>query len=170
MFPERQVTLNYRTKEFAVAEYILEAFPDYSWIVNKKIQDGCSKKRPDLFLDMGEQIIIVEIDEKQHLRYESICENKRMMELSQDVGHRPIVIMRFNPDDYRDEYSKKVPSCWGITRETGLCKLVHSGDWKRRLSTLKDTIEGLIAAPSTKVLETIYLFYNAEEEEEDDEE
>lgn len=25
------------------------------------------------------------------------------MELSQDVGHLPIVFIRFNPDDYRNE-------------------------------------------------------------------
>ena len=28
------------------------------------------------------------------------CENKRIMEISQDLGHRPIVFIRFNPDEY----------------------------------------------------------------------
>jgi hypothetical protein len=160
MFPDKQITLNYRTKEFAVVEYVLKHFPQYSWVANKKIQDGCSNKRPDLFLDMGEKIIIVEIDEKQHMRYESICENKRMMEVSQDVGHRPIIVIRFNPDDYRNENNKKIPSCWGITRNTQLCKLVHHNDWLERLETLKQNIEEKIYASSDKTLEITYLFYD----------
>ena len=69
---------------------------------DKKIQDGCSTRRPDLFLDLGYQIIIIEIDENQHIDYDCSCENKRIMELSQDVGHRPIVFIRFNPDDYKN--------------------------------------------------------------------
>ena len=60
----------------------------------------CSKRRPDLFLDLGYQILIIEIDENQHLDYDCSCENKRIMELSQDVGHKPIVFIRFNPDEY----------------------------------------------------------------------
>jgi hypothetical protein len=44
----------------------------------------------------------IEIDENQHVAYDCSCENKRIMELSQDVGHRPIVFIRFNPDGYKD--------------------------------------------------------------------
>ena len=36
--------------------------------------------------------------------------NNRLMELSQDVGFRPIVFIRFNPDGY------KITSCWYINK------------------------------------------------------
>ena len=69
------------------------------------------EKRPDLFLDFGYQVLIVEIDENQHQNYDCSCENKRLMELSQDVQHKPIVFIRFNPDDYMDQ-ERKISSCW----------------------------------------------------------
>ena len=36
------------------------------WISDKKVQDVCSKRRPDVFADFGSHILIVEIDENQH--------------------------------------------------------------------------------------------------------
>ena len=75
-----------------------EKFVDFDWKTDKTINDGCSKRRPDLLLDFGYQIVIIEIDENQHNNYDCSCENKRIMELSQDLGHRPIVFIRFNPD------------------------------------------------------------------------
>jgi hypothetical protein len=103
LFPEKPVSRNYKTKEYAVVEFIKTSFPELSWVSDKKITDGCSKRRPDLFLDLGYQILIIEIDENQHLDYDCSCENKRIMELSQDVGHKPIVFIRFNPDEYYNE-------------------------------------------------------------------
>ena len=109
MFP---VQKNYKTKEFSVVEYITNVFSDYTWITDKKIQEGCSLKRPDLLLDLGFQVLIIEIDENQHSNYEEICENKRIMELSMDLCHRPVIFIRFNPDDYLLN-NKNVTSCWG---------------------------------------------------------
>lgn len=85
----------------------MENFPDFTWITDKTIQDGCSLRRPDLFLDLGYQVVIVEIDENQHDGYDCSCENKRIMQLSLDVDHRPIVFIRFNPDDYLKKMKKK---------------------------------------------------------------
>ena len=45
-------------------------------------------RRPDLELDLLYQIVI--IDENQHIDYDCSCENKLIMELSQDIAHRPI--------------------------------------------------------------------------------
>jgi hypothetical protein len=70
-------------------------------ITDKKIEGGCSKRRPDIMIDIGFQIIIVEIDENQDNNYDCSCEYKRIMELSQDVGFHPIVFIRFNPDGYK---------------------------------------------------------------------
>ena len=43
---------------------------------------------------------MVEVDENQHNNYDCSCENKRLMELAQDLGHRSMVVIRFNPDAY----------------------------------------------------------------------
>ena len=91
---------NYKTKEKYVVDQIKQTFTNFTWVADKKVQDGCSRRRPDLLLDMGSHIIIVEIDENKHTDYDCSCENKRLMELSQDLQHRPIVFIRFNPDNY----------------------------------------------------------------------
>ena len=98
-----------------MVEYIKNKFTIYDWQTDKKIQDGCSKRRPDLYLDLGYQLIMIEIDENQHMDYDCSCENKRLMEPSLDVNHRPMVFIRFNPDDYK-EYDKNITSCWGYDK------------------------------------------------------
>ena len=62
LFPEIQVSRNYKTKETDVVNRITETFSDFTWVHDKKIKDGCSRRRPDLLLDVGSHIIIVEID------------------------------------------------------------------------------------------------------------
>jgi hypothetical protein len=140
LFPDKPVSRNYKTKEYSVVEYVKTNFSHLTWISDKTIQDGCSKRRPDLFLDMGYQIIIIEIDENQHIDYDCSCENKRIMELSQDVGHRPIIFIRFNPDDYTNQ-DKKISSCWGVNKN-GICTIKKSKkkEWDERLNALKDQI------------------------------
>lgn len=164
LFPDKPNVKNYKTKEKAVTDFILEQFPleKYSWISDKRIQDGCSRKRPDLFLDLGYQIIIVEVDENQHELYDCSCENKRLMELSQDVNHRPIIFIRFNPDEYIDN-DKKVTSCWGINK-LGVCavKKTKIKEWESRLNALKNQIEYWCNVDNTtnKTLEVIQLYYD----------
>jgi hypothetical protein len=164
LFPDKPNVRNYKTKEKAVTEYVLEQFPldKYSWISDKRIQDGCSRKRPDLFLDLGYQIIIVEVDENQHESYDCSCENKRLMELSQDVNHRPIIFIRFNPDEYIDN-DKKVTSCWGINK-LGVCavKKTKIKEWASRLDILKSQIEYWcnVDNNTNKTLEVVQLYYD----------
>ena len=162
LFPDKQVSHNYKTKEYAVVEFVKNTFPELKWIADKRISGGCSKRRPDLLLDIGNQILIVEIDENQHIDYDCSCENKRIMELSQDVGHRPIVFIRFNPDDYKND-EKNITSCWGQTKN-GICVIKKSKkcEWTQRLNTLKDQICYWTNPTNTtnKTIETIQLFYD----------
>jgi len=123
LFPDKPVTRNYKTKETAASQFITTNFPNFTWNLDKKVEDGCSKRRPDLMCDLGYQVIIVEIDENQHTDYDCSCENKRIMQLSQDVGHRPIVFIRFNPDDYINANNEKIESCWSLTPKTGIIKI-----------------------------------------------
>lgn len=158
LFPDHIHCKNYKTKEKCVAEYI-QSHSTYPWICDKKIQDGCSRRRPDLMVDLGFQVIIVEIDENQHMHYDTTCENKRMMELSQDVGHRLIVMIRFNPDEYTD--TEKHGSCWSLDVH-GLCQLKKSKEkeWNHRLEVLMEQINLWTTKPTEKTIEVIQLFYS----------
>jgi len=162
MFPDKPISRNYKTKEYAVVEFVKTMFPSLDWISDKKVHGGCSRRRPDLFLDLGYQVIIVEIDENQHIDYDCSCENKRIMELSQDLGHRPIVFIRFNPDDY-ENHGIIISSCWGQNKK-GLCvvKKTKKTEWEERLNSLKEQIIYWIHPNNmtSKTIEIIQLFYD----------
>jgi hypothetical protein len=163
LFPDKPVTRNYKTKEYAVVEYVKNKFPNHTWIADKIVNGGCSKRRPDLLLDLLYQIVIIEVDENQHTDYDCSCQNKRIMELSQDLGHRPIVFIRFNPDDY-DQNGTNITSCWGQDKK-GICVVKKSkkDEWTQRLNVLEEHINYWINPENTtnKTIETIQLFYDS---------
>ena len=151
---------NYKTKEKEVVDRITQTFINFTWIADKKVQDGCSRRRPDLLLDMGSHIIIVEVDENKHTEYDCSCENKRLMELSQDLQHRPIVFIRFNPDDYTNQEGILVKSCWKLNR-LGVMQIIKTkqNEWATRIETLQQEIQYWIDNPTKKTIEIIELFY-----------
>ena len=159
--PEIQVSRNYKTKEKEVVDRIKEKYPDFTWIHDKKVVDGCSKRRPDLLLDMGYHIIIVEVDENKHSGYDCSCENKRLMELSQDLQHRPIVFIRFNPDSYINQNKLKISSCWR-TNKLGVILIMKTRmtEWEERINILNQQIQYWIDNKSNKTIEIIELFYD----------
>ena len=149
---------NYKTKENEVVFRIKETFPDFTWITDKKIEDGCSKRRPDLLLDMGSHIIIVEVDENKHTDYDCSCEHKRLMEISQDLGHRPIIFIRFNPDSYKNENGILIKSCWKLNK-LGVMTISKKEEWNYRIECLKEQINYWINNPTEKTIEIVELFY-----------
>jgi hypothetical protein len=151
---------NYKTKEKDVADRIIQSFPNFTWVLDKQIQDGCSRRRPDLLLDMGSHIIIVEVDENAHSSYDCSCENKRLMELSQDLQHRPIIFIRFNPDKYKDQNGNTIKSCWRLNK-LGVITIVKNkeNEWNERISKLKQQIQYWIDNRSEKTVEIVELFY-----------
>jgi len=164
LFPDQPVCRNYKTKETAVAQFITTNFPNFTWILDKKVEDGCSRRRPDLICDLGYQVIIVEVDENMHENYDCSCENKRIMQLSQDIGHRPLIFIRFNPDDYINLNNEKITSCWGTTPKTGILKIKNNkiDEWNNRLEELKSQIEYWTndKNKTDKTIQIIQLFYN----------
>ena len=158
--PEIEVSRNYKTKEKDVVDRIKTTFPNFTWIADKKVQDGCSLRRPDLLLDMGLHIIIIEVDENQHSDYDCSCEHKRLMQISQDVGHRPIVFIRFNPDAYTRPDGIVVKSCWKLNK-LGVMTIskTKENEWEDRIQTLKSQIQYWIDNPTEKTIEIIELFY-----------
>jgi len=162
LFPDEKNARNYKTKERATVEYILERFPDYTWIVDKKVVDGCSRRRPDLYLDLGYQVIIIEIDENQHEDYDCSCENMRIMQLSSDVDHRPLVFIRFNPDDYI-KAGINITSCWA-NDSSGVCKVKKCkiAEWADRLKALQEQLSYWVIPENVtdKTVEVVQLFYD----------
>ena len=160
MFPDKPVSVNYKTKERTVVQFIYQHFPLtlYTWINDKRVSGGCSLRRPDLMLDLGYQVIMIEIDENGHGHYDELCDHRRTMELSQDIGHRPIIFIRFNPDSYKVD-GVKIPSCW-YANKLGLDSIKHVKDWDNRLTKLKLMILYWLNHKSEKTIHTEYLFFD----------
>jgi len=151
---------NYKTKEKEVVNQIIKTFTNFTWVSDKKVQDGCSRRRPDLLLDMGTHIIIVEVDENKHTDYECSCEHKRLMELSQDLQHRPIIFIRFNPDDYINQEGILIKSCWKLNK-LGVMQIMKTKEkeWEERVNILKQQIQYWIDNSTDKTIEIVELFY-----------
>jgi hypothetical protein len=158
--PNIKVAYNYKTKENEVVSRVKESFPDFEWKHDKKVSEGCSKRRPDLLCDFGSHIVIIEVDENKHSEYDCSCENKRLMEISRDLGHRPIVFIRFNPDGYITKEGEVIKSCWKMNK-LGIIALVSTkkSEWEFRIESLKEQIKYWIENPLEKTIEIVELFY-----------
>ena len=155
------VKRNYKTKELSMVEFITE-HTDVDWVNDKAYDLGCSKKRPDMVCDLGNHILIIECDESnQHSGYS--CENKRIMELSQDFSenniHRPIVVIRFNPDSYVDSNNQKIKSCWKAGKD-GILRINNKENWDLRLNELLGITHHYIENKPIKDVTFEYLFYD----------
>ena len=124
---------------------------------NKTIDGGCSRRMPDIYLDCGTHNLVVEIDENQHSNYS--CENKRIMELFQDGGSIPLVVIRFNPDTYIESEEKQIP-CFSYT-SSGQLKVESC--FKDRFTRLSDMIERYSKEAPTKEIKEIKLYYTEDE-------
>jgi hypothetical protein len=139
---------------------------------DKTIEGGCSKKRPDLFIDFGSHCLIIEVDENRHANY--ACEQKRMISLyedinglesinsvepsiegSSDLGFRKVIFLRFNPDGYTEQSIKHI-SPFGYT-PTGMIK-INTEEMSRRIEILITKLEECREEPED-ILTTLYLFY-----------
>jgi hypothetical protein len=161
-YPNNTIVRNHKTKERSVADYIRARYPDLTITFDRTVADGCSRRRPDILMDLGEYVIITEVDESQHDAYDCTCENKRLMQLFTDVGSRPLVMVRFNPDKYINQKQKSVASCWGYTKEKGLCvvKPNKTAEWDQRLATLKTTLDLVMSQGTDSEVRVIHLFYD----------
>ena len=62
---------------------------------------ACGKERPDLFVDIGPFVLVVEVDERAHAAYDSVCEQVRMINITGSCGGRPVLFIRYNPDAFQ---------------------------------------------------------------------
>jgi hypothetical protein len=156
LFPDKPVSRNYKIKEKYVFDAVLELLPDNIKISRDKIVNGCSKRRPDLMIDMGSHWICAENDENCHKDYDTTCENKRTMELYTDMGNRPMILVRFNCDKYSGG-----GSLFKIDRRTGISLIRSQKEFRIRIKTFADLIKKYIESePPEKAITTEYLYYD----------
>ncbi len=172
-FPDEPVARNYKTKERTVQEFLQGHFgAEHTLVFDRRVDPvvpttgvcdtQCSTRRPDVFIDMGEYVVVVEIDEDQHVSYDKTCENKRIMQIFADAGRRPLVVVRFNPDDYTDEHGRKVRTPWGIHKTTGVLIVRPSQRkaWQDRLTALRGAVESALENPPTKEITLVHVCFS----------
>ena len=148
---------NYKTKELEVVNHIKKHFGDYLWVFDRRIHGGVFNRRPDIFLDLGKHIIIIEVDENKHSSYNCACEKNRINEIIFNVDYKPITLIRFNPDKYTDFNGTIIKSCWKLTK--GVITISNKKQWSERINKLIETIKHYIEYNSEKMIDTIQLFY-----------
>jgi hypothetical protein len=143
-----------KSKEGHLQEELKKAFVSSPYTWNKTVDGGCSGRRPDFRWECSTHSVIVECDELQHASSLPECEHKRAMELWLDLGSRPLVLIRFNPDSYVDEAGVRVSSCFNINRT------VNVAEWAKRFTVLQDEInKWLKTIPVKEAVTQIDLFF-----------
>ena len=163
LFPNDKRCIRIKLKENEVVKFIKETFNDLSFIFDETIKgDGlCFNVRPDILLNLKSHSIIIECDEFQHKSYDIICDISRTYKI-QEALNRPIVIIRFNPDDYIDKNKRKIKSCFKMDKIIGLTTIPKNQEelWKKRLEELKETIIENIEIYLEEPIKIIKLFYD----------
>ena len=161
-FPDEKISNNYIVKEKEVRKYITENFSSYNWMFNKIIKNNKIKYRPDILLDLETHIIIIEIDEYQHALYDEDDEEKRILDIHYSLDCRKTIVLRFNPDSYKDENGDLQKSPWiyyrtklKLSNNETLVKL-----WNNRLIKLKETINNFIENIPQENITYIKLYYS----------
>ncbi len=152
-FPYHKRWTNIKQKEIFIVNEIINYLPNLDWITDKIIScQTCSRRRPDLFIDLYNYSLIIEIDENQHKNYDTTCDNKRTMEIFTALGNRPIIFIRFNPDNY--------------DKQKGIFSFSKSGlistneNYTDRINKLKECIDFHLSIAPTKEITIEYLFFN----------
>ena len=156
-FPNEPVTRNYKVKENYVFDAVLLKLKDHDINItrDKKIDGGCSARRPDLLIDLGSHWICVENDENQHKDYDNSCENKRTMLLYSDMALRPMILIRFNCDKYDNQ-----EGLFKICKQSGLSLIKNKKEFEKRINILVECIIKHINEVPEKAITTEYLFYS----------
>lgn len=160
LFPDNNVARYYKVKEKHVLDFLVTEFPDQKIINDRKIVGGCSTRRPDFLIDMLTHSVVIEVDENQHSSNRYLCESKRMMEIFQDLGPRPMVYIRFNPDKYVNKKGKTIESCFKQHTVNDMPVIATRKAWQGRLKTLKKHVSDAITSIPEKELTLITLFYD----------
>ena len=154
--PDAEIPRMFKVREMYLRDALKSRLENVTMVFDKRVDGGCSRRRPDVLIDDGGFPIIIECDENKHSSYDNSCENKRVMELFLDLGNRPVRLVRFNPDTYIDSNNVKHSSCFKPTK-SGLS--VIKKEWEQRINFLVEKIEIMMKTEPKKEVEIFYMFY-----------
>ena len=154
-YPNDKIPRRYKMKQHYFNEKLIEEFGVNFFQYDKKIKCGCSGRMPDWFIDCFKYSIIIELDEDQH-KYNS-CDEKRMMELFQDLGNRNLVLIRINPDKYKGK-TKKRKGCFDFDEKNTL--ICNEKKFNKRFNLLIQKIKYYMDNQPTKELTIERLFFD----------
>ena len=145
---------NVKQKELYITNKLKQDFGDVSLIFDSRINcQDCTKRRPDVFIDLFGYCIIIEIDENQHSNYQD--EIKRIKEIKEALGNRKLVVIRFNPDAYKTTTKFKSIFKFGMTGIISTTKY-----FTERYSKLSETLKFHLSTTPTQEITTEFLYYN----------
>ena len=93
----------------------------------------CGAERPDRVYELVDRVLVVEVDEDQHKGRPCLCEQTRMVNVSQAFGGLPVQWVRFNPDEYKPRHARAVQK--------------HT---RHRYATLTHVLKGLATPSATR--------------------
>ena len=70
-----KISRKYKIKENKVSNHI-EQFSTITVVQDRLIQDGCSVRRCGILIELGYQVIIIEVDKNEHIDCDCSWENK----------------------------------------------------------------------------------------------
>jgi hypothetical protein len=164
-YPDHEKSTLYKIKERYLRDELRIMFPnnDINMLFDKKVEGGCSSRKPDVLIDCLTHSIIVECDENQHKSYK--CEERRTNELYLDLGDRPLIMIRFNPDSYIDKNNIKVEGCFKpLTKIEDMHKRkfydLKKEEWKRRVDILVEELKKHLDLDTDVLYKEVKLFYD----------
>ena len=106
--------------------------------------------------------LIVEVDEFKHEGYDTTCELSRLNNLYEDLGHMPLVMVRFNPDAFKVG-DVKYKSCFVDGKVRAKRSISHKfEDINYRLQVLAEHVKQLLKYEPRDQIEfrEVHLFYD----------
>lgn len=126
-------------------------------IAGKQIEGGSSKRRPDILINLETHSIIIEIDERQHRSYSTEDNDQRVSDLVIDLQGRKLVLIRFNPDSYKDSNRVVRKSLFSKTRGTRIYQIGCPNKYQERMNLLKKIVTHYLSNVSDNVSDNEYV-------------
>lgn len=131
-------------KQKSLVDYLLSNGFEPTSVDKSIYHSECGKERPDIVFEYHDRVLIVECDEFQHKGRNCVCEQTRMVNISQAYGGLPVIFIRFNPDNYRSHGVN-----FGMAKRYELLGKM-----------IDDFNENKLNYPKNSLCSVIYLFYD----------
>jgi len=158
IYEEKKYT---KIKQLSVYDYLKEKNKNIDLIYDKTLTFVYdSSYRPDIQIILDSKVILIEIDENQHLDYSTENETIRINDLKTKCNNinKKMILLRFNPDKYKIG-KKTIKSCWTLKNCNVELDKTKIDDWNNRLNLLNNKLNYyLINDVENNIIE--YLFFS----------